>query len=68
MQMQSTENFGDQVVGHLNNAKTQIGSKEDYVSIWWEFKGVIFYELQQSGVTTDSTLQCAQLMKSVSNQ
>lgn len=33
------------------------------LSILWDFKGVIFYELLPSGQTIDSTLYCSQLTK-----
>jgi len=33
------------------------------LSVWWDYKGVIHYELLPSGKTIDSTVYCSQLTK-----
>lgn len=44
-------------------SKPGLHPKKIMLSIWWDFKGVIFYELLPSGQTIDSTLYCSQLTK-----
>jgi len=33
------------------------------LSIWWDYRGVIYHELLLSGKTIDSTVYCSQLTK-----
>lgn len=42
---------------------TGLHPKKIMLSVWWDYKGVIHYELLPSGKTIDSTVYCSQLTK-----
>lgn len=44
-------------------SKAGLHPKKIMLSVWWDFKGVIYYELLPSGKTIDSTVYCSQLTK-----
>lgn len=44
-------------------AKPVLTTRKVMLSIWWDWKGVVYYELLQPGQTIDSELYCQQLTK-----
>lgn len=44
-------------------SKAGLHPKKIMISVWWDYKGVIFYELLPSGTTVDSNVYCSQLTK-----
>lgn len=44
-------------------AKAGLHPKKVMLSIWWDYKGVIFYELLRQGTTINSDVYCNQLSK-----
>lgn len=44
-------------------SKAGLHPKKIMLSVWWDFKGVIFYDLLPQGKSIDSTLYCSQLTK-----
>lgn len=44
-------------------SKAGLHPKKIMLSVWWDYKGVIYYELLPSGKTIDSTVYCSQLTK-----
>jgi len=44
-------------------SKAGLHPKKIMLSVWWDFKGVIYYELLLLGKTIDSTVYCSQLTK-----
>lgn len=44
-------------------SKAGLHTKKIMLSVWWDYKGVVHYEVLPSGRTIDSTLYCSQLTR-----
>lgn len=44
-------------------AKPGLTSRKVMLCVWWDWRGVVYHELLQSGQTIDSTLYCQQLTR-----
>ena len=43
------------------NQKNDLHPKKVMLSVWWDFEGIIYYELLRLNTTIDSKLYCEQL-------
>ena len=44
-------------------SKADIHQKKVMLSVWWDFKGILYFELLQSNQAINSNVYCHQLMK-----
>ena len=47
----------------LNEIEADIHQKKVMLSVWWDFKGIVYFELLQRNQTIHSNVYCCQLMK-----
>ena len=45
-------------------SKADIHQKKVMLSVWWDFKGIVYFELLPRNQTINSNVNCRQLMKS----
>ncbi|XP_011068816.1 PREDICTED: histone-lysine N-methyltransferase SETMAR-like [Acromyrmex echinatior] len=59
------QHSAQEITGEPPNAipKTGLHSKKILLSIWWDHRGVLFYEQLPQGKTIDSKIYCTQLTK-----
>ena len=46
-----------------STSKADIHQKKDKLSVWWDFKGIVYFELLPRNQTIKSNVYCRQLMK-----
>ena len=46
-----------------STSKTDIHQKKVMLSVWWDFKGIVYSELLPRNQTINSNVYCCQLMK-----
>ena len=47
----------------MTTPKTDIHQKKVMLSVWWDFKGIFYFELLPRNQTINSNVYCRQLMK-----